>query len=194
MRSGEDPHETVSQIVSALTSGGIVIYPSDTVYGLLSGTDPLSVERLRGIKGSSAERPFILLVSGLEMAETLADCSDPEIRGIMQTRWPGRLTLVLPALETCPQCVTAQDGTVALRHPAHRLSNMIISRYGNPLVSTSANVSGGENCLDFGRIPSSLLQAVDLAVNSGPLPYSKPSNILQLIRGRAYLLATFKTK
>jgi tRNA threonylcarbamoyl adenosine modification protein (Sua5/YciO/YrdC/YwlC family) len=167
-----------------LNDGAIVIYPSDTVYGLLSGTDPLSVDRLRGIKGSSAERPFILLVSGLEMAETLADCSDPEIRGIMQTRWPGRLTLVLPALENCPRCVTAEDGTVALRHPAHRFSNMILSRYGHPLVSTSANVSGGENCLDFKRIPPSLLREADLAVDSGTLPFSKPSTILKLIRSR----------
>jgi L-threonylcarbamoyladenylate synthase len=177
--------DTVAGIVSVLQSGGIVLYPSDTVYGILCGVDNVeSVRRIREIKGYSSDRPFILLVDGAEMARSIADCSDPEIIGIMKTRWPGKLTLVLPAAEGCPEWVRGDGGTVAVRHPADDLSNLILTSCGVPLVSTSANRAGEGFCLDIEDIHDSIRDSVDLIVDGGLLPDSSPSTIIRLLRGR----------
>jgi len=174
-----------AEATAVVMKGGVVLYPSDTVYGLLCRSDHRnSVERVRRMKGYDEERPFILLVGGPEMAGSLADCSDPEIAGIMETRWPGRLTIVLPALSRCPPWVMSPDGEVALRAPDHELSRMILENCGIPLVSTSANMAGDRTCLDFSEIPRSITGAVDLAVDAGMLPFSRPSTIIKLLRGR----------
>ena len=133
-----DPEEEiVEKAVSLLLSGGVLIYPSDTVYGILCRADKReSVKRIAKIKGYTRRRPFILLVDGAAMVEMVADCGDPEVIGIMECRWPGKLTLVLPASEECPKWVRGEDNTVALRHPADPLSGQLLKRCGVPLVST----------------------------------------------------------
>lgn len=177
--------EVAAEIAAVVLSGGVVLYPSDTVYGLLCRPDSeATLNRLRSVKGISSSRPLILLVSGPGMAGSVADCTDPEIQAIIRLRWPGKLTLVLPALKECPPDVTDHGRTVALRHPADRLSGLVLEKCGIPLVSTSANVSGEGSRLDFKEIPDSLIDEVDLAVDSGKLPPSSPSTILKLVRGR----------
>ncbi|MBN2586201.1 MAG: threonylcarbamoyl-AMP synthase [Candidatus Fermentibacteraceae bacterium] len=177
--------EMITEISTTILAGGVVLYPSDTVYGILCrADDPDAIDRVHLMKGIGEPRPFILLVNGLPMAETLADCRDPEVREIIRLRWPGKLTLVLPALSGCPPQVTGSDGTVALRHPADSLSEKLLEECRIPLVSTSANLSGRGTCLDFQQLPHRMIESVDLAVNGGILPLSSPSTILKLLRGR----------
>lgn len=177
--------EVASEIASVVLAGGVVLYPSDTVYGLLCRPDDESaLNRLRSIKGISGPRPFILLVSGPGMARSVAVCTDPEVQAVIRLRWPGKLTLVLPALKECPPDVTDSGRTVALRHPADRLSGLVLEKCGFPLVSTSANLSGEGTCLDFRLIADHIVQSVDLAVDAGTLAPSSPSTILKLVRGR----------
>lgn len=161
------------------------MYPSDTVYGLMClAEDPDAVNRIRRMKGGPATRPFILLVEGIEMASRQADTSDPEISAILRDRWPGKLTVVLPALTDTPGWVTAEDGTIALRHPADVLSGLLMRRIHRPLVSTSANLAGDPPSLDPADIPESLLDKADLILDAGPLPPSSPSTVIRLLRGR----------
>ncbi len=182
---GSAAPELITEVSTTILAGGVVLYPSDTVYGILCrADDPDTIARVRQMKGIDEPRPFILLVNGLPMAETLADCGDPEVREIIRLRWPGKLTLVLPALHSCPQQVVGQDGTVALRHPADSLSRCLLEECRIPLVSTSANLSGRGACLDFQQIPHRMIDSIDLAVNGGILPPSSPSTILKLLRGR----------
>jgi len=166
-----------------LKGGGIVLYPSDTVYGLMcSAMDPQAVDRIREAKGSEKGRPFILLVSGVPMASRISDCTDPEVLGILNNRWPGRLTLVLPARANCPVWVSSAAGTVAVRHPADPLSQEILRLCDFPLVSTSANRAGEEPVLDDGFLSQDLIQSANLVLLAGQLPPSAPSTILQLLR------------
>lgn len=177
--------EIVEKTASLLLSGGVVLYPSDTVYGILCRADKRdSVKRLAKIKGYARQRPFILLVDGVVMARTIADCSDPEVIGIMECRWPGKLTIVLPASEECPKWVRGEDNTVALRHPADPLSGQLLKRCGVPLVSTSANHAGEDTLYSVSAIPQSIIAGVDIVLNTGDLPPSSPSSILRLLRGR----------
>jgi L-threonylcarbamoyladenylate synthase len=171
--------------VAVLLAGGVVVYPSDTVYGLLCRADNHeTVERVRRMKGSPPSRPFILLVDGLDMARRLADVSDPEISAILTLRWPGRLTMVLPAVEGCPPWVAGEDGTVALRYPADPLSLQLLRGLRQPLVSTSANLAGGDPSLSLDSVPRRLLEKADLILDAGILPPSSPSTVIRLLRGR----------
>jgi len=185
LQSKDSLKTAAASTVSVLLSGGVVLYPSDTVYGILCRADRIeSVRRVRGIKGYRSGRPFILLVDGVEMVRSIADCSDPEIIGIMKTRWPGKLTLVLPASEGCPEWIRGDENTVAVRHPADELSNLVVTACGVPLVSTSANHAGGNFCLDMKDVPDSIRDNTDLVIDGGLLPDSSPSTIIRLLRGR----------
>lgn len=176
--------ETVEKAASLLLSGGVVIYPSDTVYGMLCRADDrVSVEKLAKIKGYEKPRAFILIVDGLEMAGKLASGIDPEVMEILKHRWPGKLTVVLPSGDGCPIWVRGEDGTVALRHPADSLSGQLIERCGVPLVSTSANLSGMKPALSLAEIHESILDGADIILDAGTLPpSSSPSTIIKLIR------------
>lgn len=177
--------EIIEQVSACILGGGIVLYPSDTVYGLLCRADDKgSVERLSTLKGYKKQRPFILVIDGISMAESLTDGIDPEVREILLLRWPGRLTFVLPAGNRCPEWVMGEDNTVALRHPADPLSNMILSELRIPLVSTSANLSGMKSPMSLAEIPESILDGVDIILDAGTLPTSSPSTIIRLLRSQ----------
>ncbi len=175
--------EIVEKTVTLLLSGGVIIYPSDTVYGMLCRADDrISVERLAKIKGYDEPRSFILIAGGLKMAGRLTSSIDPEVLEILKIRWPGKLTVVLPAGDECPKWVRGEDNTVALRHPADPLSGLLLERCGVPLVSTSANHSGGDTQLSIKAIPESIIAGVDIVLNAGDLPQSSPSTIIKLLR------------
>lgn len=177
--------EVVEKAASVLLDGGVVIYPSDTVYGVMCRADSLNaVSRIRQMKGYKAPRPFILIVDGIKMAESLADITDPEVREILLTRWPGKLTFVLPAKGNCPEWVKEDDNSVALRYPADSLSNSILSKCGIPLVSTSANLCKEPSVLCAESIDNLITQSVDLVIDGGTLPESSPSTVIKLLRGR----------
>jgi len=183
LQADDSMKNTANRISSVILSGGIVLYPSDTVYGLLCRADNRELlKRLSKIKGYTRQRPFILLVDGTVMVKTVADCSDPEVIGIMECRWPGKLTLVLPASEECPKWVCGDERTVAVRYPADELSNLVLGNCGMPLVSTSANSAGGDSYCDVKDIPGCIKDEVDLVVDAGVLPPSFPSTILCLLR------------
>ncbi len=175
--------EIVDQAVKVLLAGGLVIYPSDTVYGILclAGSRD-SVERIIRLKGYRKPRAFILIVDGLEMAEELTHCFDREILEILKLRWPGKLTVVLPSGEGCPRWVRGEDNTVALRHPADPLSGKLLKLCGTPLVSTSANPAGGDAQLSVEAIPDRIITGADIVLNAGDLPQSSPSTIIKVLR------------
>ncbi len=180
----KDPEEkAIEKAASLLISGGVVLYPSDTVYGMLCRADDRdAVERLAKIKGYDNPRAFILIVDGIEMAGKLTSGIDPEVMEILKLRWPGKLTVVLPAGDGCPSWVSGEDDTVALRHPADPLSGQLLKRCGVPLVSTSANRAGEEAHLKMSAIPESIIASADLVLNAGDLPPSSPSTIIKVLR------------
>lgn len=179
--SVESLKDAAMMTVSVLEEGGVVLYPSDTVYGLLCRADSrTAVERIRSLKGYTASRPFILIVDGVTMAGSVADGLTGEILGLLGEKWPGRFTAVLRASGACPQWVRSVDGTVALRHPADTLSSLILAGIGTPLVSTSANAAGAPSPLTPEGIPEGIRKKVDLFIDRGVLPPSEPSTIVRL--------------
>ncbi len=177
----ENPTEkAVAEASSVLLSGGIVLYPSDTVYGLLCAPENRrTVERLSEIKGYTRSRPFILLVDGIETVKSLSGCIEPLVLEIMDEYWPGPLTIVLPGGPGCPEWVKGDDGSIALRQPADSLSGMILKNTGLPLISTSANRSGDPSPLGLDQIPAVILDGVDLILDAGALDASEASTVIR---------------
>lgn len=179
--------EAVHAASSILISGGVVLYPSDTVYGLLAdGLSEAVCRRLMRIKGYSCTRPFILLVPSVETALILT--SEPSVQKEMERYWPGPVTLVVPASDEVPDHMVGDSGGVALRMPDDQYSRSVLEGTGLLLASTSANIAGGKTPLSLEEVPEAILEEADLVVDGGMLSERTPSMILDVTGGTAVRL------
>jgi len=163
-----DPAMTViTEAARIIASGGVVVLPTDTLYGL--ATDPwnvTAVERLFQIKQRPAEKPIPLLISNREMLGQLVVNVTPDAKRLMDTFWPGPLTLIFKGA-ALPNRLTADMGTIAIRFPANRFLVRLIEAVGRPITATSANRSGGADLHSAQDVLSVLGDKVDLIVDGG---------------------------
>ena len=169
--------ETVKAVSSVIKAGGTAIYPSDTVYGIIADSHNRDAcETVARIKDYTAIRPFIILIPDISSALKMTALADAE--KLMHKHWPGPVTLVFKAGITVPDWLVGSSGTVALRQPAHHLSQAILKETGRFLITTSANTKGQPFPLTISDISSEIINSVDLTLNAGPLPVRKPSKVL----------------
>ena len=162
-------------IEEALRSGDLIIYPTDTVYGL--GCDPSieeAVRRIFDVKGRLPSRPLPLLVTNLEVADRLAVPDDVAHR-LASKFWPGALTLVLRAKVPGP----LRGDTIGVRIPACRPAMEVAEAAGGAIIGTSANMSGAPPPRRLGEALDQLGPHVSIAVDGGVLP-GIPSTVLDL--------------
>jgi L-threonylcarbamoyladenylate synthase len=167
----------LQRAVEVLRAGSLVAYPTDTVYGLAAlPTDARAVERLFEAKGRPADRGVPLLIaSPADLALVAADV--PEVAsGLMQTFWPGALTIVLPTAAGFRSPAIGE--TVALRVPDHPVPRELVRLLGGPITGTSANVSGGAEPLTADDVRSQLGDAVDLIIDGGQCEGGQPSTVV----------------
>jgi tRNA threonylcarbamoyl adenosine modification protein (Sua5/YciO/YrdC/YwlC family) len=132
----------ISAVAGRLRSGCVAVLPTDTIYGFhCVFSDTYSIDRIRGLKGRSKESGFILLASSLSMADRLVGRWPAGVRDILDSLWPAPLTAILPAEKDIPAALRP-EGAVAVRIPAMASLANLIEKTGEPLVSTSVNVSG----------------------------------------------------
>ena len=180
---GEAPDfETVDRAVSALGAGGLLIFPTDTLYALGGlALDRAAVRRVREAKGRDDAKPLPLVVADVAQAQSIARHWSSAARLLAAHFWPGPLTLVLPAAAHVPDEVTAGTGTVAVRVPALELTRLLC-RLAGPLTSTSANRAGRpapETCqAALAEFPS----FAGLALDAGP-GRAHPSTIVDTTGG-----------
>jgi L-threonylcarbamoyladenylate synthase len=167
--------------VEHLEGGGILAYPTETVYGLGCLLRAGAVERLRSAKRQGPHGPFLLLVDSMDSLDRLA--WTPEARELAATFWPGSLTLILhDPHEAFPSFARGPNGTVAVRRSSHPLAARLLEEVGEPVTSTSANVPGGPPALT-GEAAEAAAHALGLTpwvrvLDGGPLPPSEPSTIV----------------
>ncbi len=176
----------VHDAAGALRSGGVIAFPTDTVYGLAAGADlPAAVRRISQLKGRSPRQPLILMAAQLGDLEPYCELEE-RARDLAGRFWPGPLTLILPALP--PGLALGGEGNVGVRIPRHPLALELLSLSG-PLATTSANRHGRRPVADalqaIAEIPG---LAGALAAPAGALPGSEPSSILDLTRGAPTLV------
>ena len=133
-----------SAVVAHLRSGGLLAYPTETVYGLGSRATAADVAALAELKGRRPGKPFLLLVSDRGMAEAQGLAFNEAATALARVFWPGPLTLVLPGGGgRLPDLLRGPEGGIAVRWTSHARIARLIAALGEPLTSTSANLPGG---------------------------------------------------
>jgi L-threonylcarbamoyladenylate synthase len=164
-----DP-EALNRAVSALREGGVVAYPTETLYGL--GVDPFreeALERLYVLKGRPTEMPVSILVKDMAMLLEFAhDLPGPAMR-LVQAFLPGPLTLVLRACPRLPERLTSGTGKIGIRISAHPFVRHLFSRYAAPITTTSANPTGRPDARNASEILAYFPEGIDCILDGGPV-------------------------
>jgi L-threonylcarbamoyladenylate synthase len=180
----------IAQAARILRAGGLVAFPTETVYGLgADATNAAAVARLYAAKGRPRFNPLIVHVAGLAAAQGLAKF-DSAAATLAATFWPGPLTLVLPKTEDCPVADLATAGldTIAVRVPDHPVAHALIEATGRPLVAPSANRSGHVSPTTAGHVAADLGGRIDLILDAGPTRVGVESTIVACLSGTPVLL------
>ena len=179
----------IERAARTLRSGGLVAFPTETVYGLgANALDPAAVRKIYAAKGRPATSPLIVHVASVEMAKTIvSEWPEPAAR-LAARFWPGPLTLVLPKRPSVPDEVTAGLSTVGVRVPAHRLALELIETAGIPLAAPSANLFTHISPTEAEHVRQGLGSAVEIILDAGPTQVGIESTVLSLANGSANLL------
>ena len=172
----------VAAAVDVLRGGGIVAYPTDTLYGL--AVDPrndAAVSRLFDLKGRSAASAVPLIAGNADQASAAGQLGDVESR-LVRAFWPGPLTIVVPARAGLSPQLLAGGTTVAIRVPAHDLARALADGLGFSVTSTSANRSGSPPVADPAALDNAILGGVDLVLDDGVSPGGPPSTIVEVTK------------
>jgi L-threonylcarbamoyladenylate synthase len=188
--SDRNVQTALPQIVTHLSKHGIIAYPTETVYGLGGGIDATSVEALLRCKGRPPTKPFLMLISTLEMLDLLGVHLTPSAERLASHFWPGALTLVLPydahTGRSIPAALRGPDGGLAVRWTSHPALQSLLTDYGAPLTSTSANQPGEPPAMSAEEVERSYGSAIErediLLLDGGSLPPSPPSTVIDCIR------------
>jgi L-threonylcarbamoyladenylate synthase len=170
----------VAAAARSLREGGLVAFPTETVYGLgADATNAAAIARLYQAKGRPAFNPLIAHVSDLRAAEQIANLNAQAI-ALAEAFWPGPLTLVLPKTGDCnvADLATAGLDTIAIRVPAHPIAREILRAFGGPVVAPSANLSGHVSPTTAAHVQSDLAGLIDLIVDGGAVAVGVESTIV----------------
>lgn len=194
----KDYSQAIVEAIAVLESGGIIIYPTDTLYGIGGNAlDEKVVKKIFEIKERPFSKPLPMIIRDIAWAKGLADISKKNEKTLNKI-WPGRVTAILPKKEIIPNMLTSGQGTIGMRVPNYPLLDELLKRFGYPIVSTSANISGQESTNDINEIieifSQRLTRQPDLILDAGILPKSEPSAILDLSTNKPKILRVGPSK
>lgn len=182
--------QTITQAVDVLHRGGLVAFPTETVYGL--GGDACSdaaVARIFAAKGRPQFNPLISHVANLAAAEALGEFT-PAARKLAETFWPGPLTIVVERRKNCPVSLLASAGlpSIALRVPSHPVAQELLKAFAGPVAAPSANASGKISPTTAAHVRASLGGAVDIILDGGPSQVGLESTVVSFLEDTPRLL------
>lgn len=172
--------EQIEKGVEILKQGGIIAFPTDTVYGL--GADAFNskaVERIYEVKKRPRHLPFPLLIADISQLTTVAEPESGIAWFLAKRFWPGGLTLVVPKAASLPAYL-ARGSTVAIRIPDHPVCLVLIRYLGSPIIGTSANISGEPATLTTDEVKQQLADKVDFIIDGGKRPAGVESTVVDV--------------
>lgn len=202
-KSGAEEKDVIIEAVRVLSHGGVIVYPTDTVYGLGANVcDEWAVEQVFRIKKRPLSKPLPIIARNMKWVKELVFIL-PKLEHILEKIWPTRpsevdcsanrlgrlrsvtvpITVVLPKKPVIPKIVTAGHKTVGIRIPDFPFIDKLLGKFGYPLTATSANISGEEPTGDIKKVIAYFQDKTwkpDLIIDAGVLPPSQPSTILDL--------------
>lgn len=173
-------------IKNRLINDGVIIYPTDTVYGVGASIDSLKgLCKIYEIKERDFKSPLIALLSKVEYVEKIAIIDEKKktiIEKLANRFWPGALTIILNKKETVPDIIVSGGKTIGVRIPDLKLAQEIIESVGGILPTTSANISGEKTPRSFEELSEEFKKRVDIVVDGGKSPLGMESTILDLTK------------
>jgi L-threonylcarbamoyladenylate synthase len=159
----------LDEAVAILRNGGLVAFPTESFYGLgAEAGNPRALARVFDVKGRPEQKPLLVLVDSVAMAETLAVEIPAGARALMARHWPGALTLVLAAAAHLPSALTGDTGTVGVRMPGHPVALGLVRAAGFPVTAPSANPSGEAPPTTALAVRQYFERSLDLILDGGP--------------------------
>lgn len=177
----------IQRAVECLKQGGIIVYPTDTTYGI--GCDIFNkkgVKKIYQIKQRDPRKPFSFICSDLSDVSNYAQVSNFAFK-TMKRNLPGPYTFVLEATRVVPDLLATRQRSVGIRIPANAIALAIVRELGHPLVTTSANFSGEEPLHDPALIHEQMGKMVDLVIDGG-VQLGDPSSIISLVNDQVEVL------
>jgi L-threonylcarbamoyladenylate synthase len=176
-RSVDD--DTLARAVAVLRDGGLVAFPTETVYGLgADAANAAAVERLYAVKGRPPGHPVIVHVADVHAVDRWASAMPAEAEALAYEFWPGPLTLILPRREGVPDVVTGGRPTVGLRVPAEPIALALLHAFDGGLAAPSANRFGRVSPTTADHVRADLAGDVDLILDGGPCAVGIESTIV----------------
>lgn len=174
----------VREAVRVLRAGGLVVMPTETVYGLAAAAfDRSAIRRVFEMKGRPSFDPLIVHVLDAAQLARVARAVPASVQRLIGAFWPGPLTLVLPKRAALPQEVTAGLSTVAVRMPGHPVARRLLRAFGGPLAAPSANRFGRISPTSAGAVVEEFGAATPLVLDAGPCRHGVESTIVRAVRG-----------
>jgi len=171
----------VRRAADILKNGGVVAYPTDTVYGLGAAMNhPAAVKRIFAIKERPEGMALPLLLSDVSQIELITKNIPPAARRLAEAFFPGALTIILPKSAAVPDAVSAGAATVAFRVPDHPVARALIAAVGVPVVGTSANRSGQPSALTAAAVNVQIGGKIDMIIDGGQCLGGIESTIIDL--------------
>lgn len=167
----------MKEIVEVIKSGGVVIMPTDTIYGIIAdATNECAIQRVYEMKKRNEHKPMLMLVNSIEMLEKYVSSINDVERKLIDELWPGALTIIFKK-KNISDLLTGGLDTVGIRFPDNELLIDIMNELNVPLLSTSVNVSGDESATCINNISNLILDSVDYVYDVGECK-GEPSTIV----------------
>jgi tRNA threonylcarbamoyl adenosine modification protein (Sua5/YciO/YrdC/YwlC family) len=177
----------IRQVVEVLNKGGVIAYPTDTVYGFgCSLYNKKGIERIYLIKRSEKNQPFSFICADLKDISLYCKVSNYAYK-TMKRLLPGPYTFILEGTKLVPKIMLTRRMTAGIRVPNNPICLSVVKGLGHPIISTSARLPGGEVLYDPAEIEGQLGNALDLVIDGG-LSVSEPSSVIDLTEDRPKVL------
>lgn len=185
-----DPDERmIEKAASILQKGGLVAFPTETVYGLgANGLNAQACKKIYEAKGRPSDNPLILHISELDELDQIVKETPTLAKKVIEAFWPGPITLIFPKADCVPHEITGGFETVAVRFPSHILAQKIIHKAGFPIAAPSANSSGKPSPTRASHVVFDLDGKIDMIVDGGSTEVGLESTILDMTQEKPILL------
>lgn len=181
--------DDVKKTVDILKKGGVIVTPTDTVYGIASDAlNQNSIEKIYNIKQRDFSKPFCILVSNIDMIKKSVKEITKKEEKIIKKFFPGALTIVFEKSNFIPNIVTAGLPTIGIRMPKNEFLLDVIEELGNPIVATSFNKAGEKSYLEVSDISPEFEDKIDFLIDAGEITNGKASTIIKIQNDKVMIL------
>lgn len=173
--------EDIDLAVSFLNDGQVIAYPTETIYGLgANALDRKAVKKIYDLKSRDYGLPIAILVADLVMLrEVVADVSDRALN-LMRKFWPGPLTILFPVSDVIPKGFVTNTGKIGIRISSHPVASAVVQRFGKPVTTTSANLSGFPPSLSVKHVQKYFAERIPCIIDGGECEPSRGSTVVDV--------------